>query len=252
MFMSKFCTTCGAQLDDGATFCTSCGAAQQEQPKQAEKTGSAGDAVKNTFNDIKDKVNVDAVKDSLSMENIKGLKTNPNKNTLIALGCIAVVAILVIILIFTLIFGGKYKKPISNMLDGIEKTDAATYMKSVPKCQLDYIEETYIDDYEQYDSLEEYYEEMLDSSLEYLEEEYGNDVKLSYNVEKKTKLSDSKLKDIRDELEDNYDADVKVTKGYKVKVEMTIKGDDDDDEDTTTLTVAKVDGDWVLVDGGLF
>ena len=76
--------------------------------------------------------------------------------------------------------------------------------------------------------------------------------KLSYSVEKKTKLSDSKLKDIRKDLEDNYDADVKVTKGYKVKVEMTIKGDDDDDEDTTTFTVAKVDGDWVLVDGGLF
>lgn len=111
--MSKFCTTCGAQLDDGATFCTSCGAAQQEQPKQAEKTGSAGDAVKNTFNDIKDKVNVDAVKDSLSMENIKGLKTNPNKNTLIALGCIAVVAILVIILIFLPLFSAENIRSLS-------------------------------------------------------------------------------------------------------------------------------------------
>ncbi|WP_164489192.1 zinc ribbon domain-containing protein [Ruminococcus sp. Marseille-P6503] len=250
--MSKFCTTCGAQLDDGATFCTSCGAAQQEQPKQAEKTASAGETVKNTFNGIKDKVNVDAVKDSLSMENIKNLKTNPNKNTLIALACIAVVAILVIILVLNLIFGGKYKKPIANMLDGMEKADAAVFMKSVPKCQLDYLEETYVEDYEQYDSVEEYFEESLDTMMEYMEEEYGNDVKLSYSVEKKTKLSDSKLKSIRKDLEDRYDTDVEVTKGYKVKTEISIKGDDDDDDDTVTFTVAKVDGDWVIVEGSLF
>ena len=80
--MSKFCTTCGAQLDDSATFCTSCGAAQQEQPKQAENTAAAVEAGKNSFSGIMDKVNVDAVKDSLSMENIKGLKTNPNKGSL--------------------------------------------------------------------------------------------------------------------------------------------------------------------------
>ena len=69
-------------------------------------------------------------------------------------------------------------------------------------------------------------------------------------MKKKTKLSDGKLKDIRKDLEDKYDADVEVTKGYKVKVEMKIKGDDDEDENKTTFTVAKVDGDWVIVDGG--
>lgn len=193
--MSKFCTTCGAQLDDSATFCTSCGAAQQEQPKQAENTAAAGEAGKNSFSGIMDKVNVDAVKDSLSMENIKGLKTNPNKGTLIALGCIAVVAILIIVLICNLLFGGAYKKPITNMLKGMEKADGSLIVKALPKCEVDYYEEEYIDKSDKYDNVE-------------------------------------------------------VTKGYKVKVEMKIKGDDDEDENKTTFTVAKVDGDWVIVDGG--
>ncbi|GAB5081022.1 hypothetical protein Osc1_01950 [Hominimerdicola sp. 21CYCFAH17_S] len=248
--MSKFCTTCGAQLDDSATFCTSCGAAQQEQPKQAENTAAAVEAGKNSFSGIMDKVNVDAVKDSLSMENIKGLKTNPNKGTLIALGCIAVVAILIIVLICNLLFGGAYKKPITNMLKGMEKADGSLIVKALPKCEVDYYEEEYIDKSDKYDNVEEYFEDTIDTTLKFFEEEYGDDIKLSYSVEKKTKLSDGKLKDIRKDLEDKYDADVEVTKGYKVKVEMKIKGDDDEDENKTTFTVAKVDGDWVIVDGG--
>ena len=77
--MSKFCTTCGAQLDDNATFCTSCGATQGEQPKQESAAASADDTVKNTFSDIKDKVDVGAIKDSLTIDNIKSLKSNQTR-----------------------------------------------------------------------------------------------------------------------------------------------------------------------------
>ena len=244
--MSKFCTTCGAQLDDNATFCTSCGTPQQEQPKQPETAPSAGDAVKNTFNDIKDKVNVNAVKDSLSMENIKNLKTNPNKTTLIALAVIAIVVILVVIIVLTLVVGGRYKKPITNMFNGMEKADAAKYLKSVPQAQLDYLEETVVDESESYDSVEEYYQEIVDSTLEAMEDEYGSDIKLSYDVERKSELSDRQLRNIRDNIENYYDANVEVTKGFNVRVEVTIKGDDDEETEFANLIVAKVDGDWVM------
>ena len=49
--MSKFCTTCGAALDDNATFCTNCGTPQQAQqaapaqgaaPAQANAGGTPG------------------------------------------------------------------------------------------------------------------------------------------------------------------------------------------------------------------
>ena len=90
--MAKFCTSCGAQLDDNATFCTSCGAQLGSAPSAAPQPGvpqgnagaafqnaaaQAGGAVKDGFN---------KAKESLSMENIKNLKTNPNKTTIIVLG----------------------------------------------------------------------------------------------------------------------------------------------------------------------
>lgn len=252
--MSKFCTTCGAQLEDSATFCTSCGASQDAQPKQTSAAASAADSVKNTFNDIKDKVDVGAIKDSLTMDNIKSLKTNPNKNTIIALSCVAVVAIIVIVLVFSLLFGGGYKKPVDKAFKGMAKADASAWMASLPKCQVEFMEEKVEDSdaYSNYDNAEELYEEMVEKMQEGLEEEFGEDIKISYSVEKKKSLSDKKLKDIRDTLKDSYDAKgIKVTKGYKLDLEVKIKGDDYDDEEDMDVTVAKVDGDWCIVGGDL-
>ncbi len=244
--MSKFCTTCGASLDDNATFCTSCGASQSPAQNNQTPAASAADTVKNTFNDIKEKVNVDAVKDSLSMENIKNLKTNPNKNTVVALACVGVIALIVIIVICNLLFGGAYKKPIDYMCKAIEKGDA----KYLKKVYSDVEWESELDDADEDEAIEEM-NDWLDLVVEGLEEEYGEDIKISYSVKKKTKLSKKKVEDFQDELEDRYDEDVKVTKGYKVKVKMKIKGDEDDDENTSTMYVYKVDGKWCLGAGGL-
>jgi len=42
--MSKFCTTCGAQLDDNAAFCTTCGAAQAQDAVPAQETAPVQEA----------------------------------------------------------------------------------------------------------------------------------------------------------------------------------------------------------------
>lgn len=251
--MSKFCTSCGAQLDDNATFCTSCGAqlgngapSAAPQPTAASNAGAAfqnaasqaGDAVKDGFN---------KAKESLSMENIKNLKSNPNKTTLVVLGGIVIVAIIVIIVLFNLIFAHPYKGTLDDYFKAIAKNDPDLYKDTMPEYQIEYLEDNRGDDFD----IDEYVENILDSISDELEDKYGDDIKITYDIKEEKKLTDKKLDDIKDDIKDTYDAKVKVTKGYKVKMKLKIKGDDDDRTDTVTFTMAKVDGKWVVVNGGL-
>ena len=253
--MAKFCTSCGAQLDDNATFCTSCGAqlgngapsaAPQATQPSANNAGAAfqnaaaqaGDAVKDGFN---------KAKESLSMENIKNLKTNPNKTTLVVLGGIVIVAIIIIIVLFNLIFAHPYKGALNDYFKAIEKNDPELLKKCMPEYQVEYLEDNRGKDFD----IDEYCEDRLDNIVDMLEEDYGEDIDISYDIKKEKKLSDKKLDDIKDDIKEDYDAKVKVTAGYEVKLKLKIKGDDDDDTETSTFTVAKIDGDWYIVDGGV-
>lgn len=165
------------------------------------------------------------------------------KNVLAPIIAVAVVVILVLIVIFNLIAGGGYKKPIDNMMKSIETGKGKYIYKAMPEFLVEY---RYDDDDkdEIYDALDE----SMEYVVEMLEDEYGDDIKLSYKVKDKEKIKKSDLKDLEEDIEDTYDEDVKVSKGYEVKIKLKIKGDDDEDEDTTTINVYKIDGDWCLMD----
>lgn len=208
--MAKFCTKCGAPLDNNAAFCTNCGA-------------------------VADKKN-----------NVVNLH---NKNTAILLGGI-LAGIIILVILISLIFGGGYKSAIDNYFEGFEDTNAKKFMKAMPECQIEYLEES-LKDYSKFDSLAEYFEYCLEEALNKIEDEYGDDISISYEIKDKEELSEKELKDIRKRLENNYDNDdVKVTKGYEVQITAEIKGDDNSDEEDITVKVAKVDGDWCIVNGG--
>ena len=67
--MAKFCGQCGAQLNDNATFCTQCGATiapQQPAQQTASPMANLQQAAKN--------IDMNAIKDAVSVENIKNLK----------------------------------------------------------------------------------------------------------------------------------------------------------------------------------
>lgn len=208
--MANFCTKCGGPLENNAAFCTNCGA-------------------------VADKKN-----------NVVNLH---NKNTAILLGGI-LAGIIIIVILISLIFGGGYKSAIDNYFEGFEDADAKKFMKAMPECQIEYLEES-LKDYSKFDSLTEYFEYCLEEALNKIEDEYGDDISISYEIKDKEELSEKELKDIRKRLENNYDNDdVKVTKGYEVEITAEIKGDDNSDEEDITVKVAKVDGDWCIVSGG--
>jgi hypothetical protein len=275
--MSKFCTSCGAQLSDDAGFCTVCGAQQNsnsqpapnaqqvnvQQPKaqQGGQPGSqpindfaqaagnfahdAAGTVKQTF----EGVSFDSVKDSMTIDNIKNVGKTKNKNTIIGLSAIAVVVIIIVIILASCLSGG-YKDPVDDYIKAITKTDGNAMSECLPDAVNEYVEDEVMDS--KYDSVDEYYEDILEDMLDVYELKYGDNVKMSYKITKKKEIKDSDLEDVEDSINDNYDADVKVTKGYKLKVKMTIKGEDDDDDSSDWISVYKIDGKWCFSDRSMF
>lgn len=218
--MGKFCGYCGAELPDDALKCPSCGA-------------DLGAGQGNTSDKVKDK----------AIDIFNRIKTD-KKLLSIVIGAIALVIVLIIVLCCA--FGGGYKKAINNYLDvtiygkydKIEKLAPASYWK--------YYEDEYDMDV---DDVIDNYEDVYENVIEYLEDDYGKDIKVDYKITDEDELSEKKLKRISDNLKDEYNIPKKsVTKGYKIDLEITIKGDDDEDTDETTLYAVKIDGDWYLCD----
>lgn len=124
----------------------------------------------------------------------------------------------------------------------------------------------------------------LEDAYDTWEDDYGDHWKVSYEISKKTKLDKDELEDIQDAygdmrdyldyidedtIDDWVDSDyisssdgkklekciekldkglkgIKVSKGYKVKARLKIKGKDDDDKETVEFYIIKADGKWVI------
>ena len=139
--------------------------------------------------------------------------------------------------------GGGYKKPVDNMVKAMETGKGKYLYKAMPEFLIEY---QYEDEKKSdiYDDLDE----SMELITGMLEEEYGDDIKISYKIKDKDKIDKDDLEDLEDSIKDKYDEKVRVSKGYELKVKMKIKGDDDKEEDTTTIKVYKIDGDWCLMD----
>ncbi|MBR1763975.1 MAG: zinc ribbon domain-containing protein [Ruminococcus sp.] len=253
--MAKFCTTCGATLDDSATFCTNCGTPQQPSAAPAAvgagatPAANAAAGVKNAFNSVKENVNPKEIIDSMTIDNIKNITKNPNKNTIIGLSVCGGVLLIVIIILCALLFGKPYKKALNKYFDAMEDCNGKKYISVT---MADFMKEKAEDDLDdEYDSLEEEYDAYLEDIKEAAEDDddIGDNPKYSYKIKKVKKVKDSKLKSAQKYYKKRYDLDsdeVKVTKGYEVKCKVTIKGDEGDDSETTTYYVLKVNGDWIV------
>ena len=102
-------------------------------------------------------------------------------------------------------------------------------------------------------------DDSLDSMKKLVGIKYGDDVEISYKVTDKSEISKSKLKkQYKSQAKawakaaDGSTSDYYPTAGYELEVEFTIEGDDDEDTEETTVKVGKVDGDWIILDGGAF
>lgn len=232
--MAKFCTKCGASLDDNASFCTSCGAKFDVAPatKPAATTNS-------------DATILDKFKANANADGIKKLTANPNFTKYVGIGVVALVALIVIIILCSA-FSGGYAKPVRKMFDAYAEKDGELLMECYSEYEIDYYAKS--SDMSKKET-EKMYKSQAKLYYELFRNDYGRDFKTSVDVKDKEKIEKSDLKDIEEYLQIKFDKKkLEVTKGYILDCEVSIKGDDDDDVEDYECLVLKIDGKWCITD----
>lgn len=120
-----------------------------------------------------------------------------------------------------------YEEPIKNYFKGMEKADAEIYLSAFPEF-MDY----------------EYDDDDMEDLLYALEDEYGEDIKITYKIKENEEYEKEDLEYVQEYIYERYDEEVKVTSGYNLKVTATVEGDDDEDTDSSNMYVYKIDGEW--------
>ena len=215
--MSKFCNNCGTQLDDATTFCNNCGS-------KVESTNTA--------------TNTNATATSA-----KKLPKFDKSMLKIALPIAA--AVVVLIIIISIIAGNGYKKPLKNMINGINDGDEEMYCEALPEFLIKKYKKSN-DDY--YKTMKERIKNNIKAWEEGEAYELGDDVELSYKIVDTIKLDDEALEDAQKYIKSVYDKKVEVKGGYEVAFTITIEGEDDVYTYPSFTTVYKIDGEWCVLD----
>lgn len=216
--MSKFCENCGAELQDTDKTCPNCGAAVAEATKD----------VKN------ETVNTTNTEKTATAE-----KKPMDKKNMAIIGGIAGAAVLVLIIILAIVFGGgNYKSPINNFFNGMTKGNSNTFLKALPKAIV-----------KEEDLKDTYDKDAMKDIKETLEDKYGKNVKITYKIKEKEKIDKDDIKDLSEEFQDEYGkSGTKITAGYELTLDVKIKGKDDHTKlDDVKMNVYKIGGKWCLL-----
>jgi len=163
-------------------------------------------------------------------QNEAASKTSSGKSKSLIIAGVALIAVIVIVIgLFSTVFGGSYKKPVDQFFKGFNKCNSSMMAKSLPK-----------------ESAEEFKKKMSDEDLEtlisLLELAYGKNIKISYDIEDKDSLDKKEIKN----LEGSTGLDIK--KAYNLTIDIEFEGNKEDKETTSNLTVVKISGEgWKLI-----
>lgn len=159
----------------------------------------------------------------------------------LAAGGVAIVLVVAVVMLFSSL-GGGYKKPVKDLIDSLNKGNAEKMFYAIaPDKKIKEMKKEMKDSKFDWDDLVELMEEGLESGMESLEKQYGKNVKFDVKFLDKKKIKGDDLDEIEEMYDDEFDAEI--TKAYKVKTEITIKGKKDKDSNTNWLYVVKVKGD---------
>lgn len=228
--MSKFCTNCGAEMDDFAAVCGNCGTALSEAQPASTEFQAEIPTVPVKPNPVKDAVN------------------KVPRKALIGAG--AVVAIVVVFALIVSAFssgaGSVVKKYYKAMADGDGE--------KLADCIFAYGSKEYADD-----QISDY-KDIAKEAAEDLEDEYGSKAKVkikvldTYAYDKDDDEFDDLVEDLldtKDYLKDEYDDidftrdDVKKIVEVCYRIEMT--GDGEEDITYRSLIVAKIGSHWYIM-----
>lgn len=246
--MSKFCTNCGEALSDDAAFCVKCGTRVGEQsvqsaqePSDSASASSSCDTCESAQCEQKAPAETNGFAGKVNAFVAK-LKNKDKKAIGITAG-IVVVLILIVVLVICL-GGGGPEKALDNYISVLYNGKVNKLEKLAPAEYWEYLEDE--SDVSMKD-VEEQMEELNKTLIRGLEDEYGDNIKVSYKILEKDDASSSDLDEMKDYIKSNYDIPKKsVTDAVELEVELTVRGDDDEETTESTFYAVKVGGDWYI------
>lgn len=183
--MSKFCRNCGAQMDDIDKVCGQCGT----------------HVVENSVPEM-------------AAEKEKG----SNKLVWLIVGVIVAIVAVVIMANVAGNFTG-YKGTINKMVRALQSNDIATLEGMASSISEEEFGAWYGDD------IYDYYDEVISDTLDKYEDSVGTIKKISYEITDEKELSDRRMNELNDNLEELYNMDTSsIKKVVGVNLKITVKG----------------------------
>lgn len=215
-----FCSKCGIQLEDGVTSCPNCGKAVTTVSVNGTSASVSGSAFFGK-----------AAQFSQSID-LKNPKT---------LG-IAVAAVLVVVLLFSMLFGGgqSYKTAVNNVMEGIFDGNAKQFFKAVPDKVISAMcEEADMSKKE----MIAYMDETLDEVLDDLEYYVGDNWSVKHKITGTEECDSDDLEWIKEEY---AEIGVKIKDAKLVNVELTVKAAGMSESEEIEISVIKVGNSWYV------
>lgn len=128
-----------------------------------------------------------------------------------------------------------YEEPVKYMVEGLSEANAEKFLKAFPEFISDYMEDIFTDEY-------------LENTLKTAENEFGENIEMSYKIIDKTEIDKDELEKMEEDIKNNFEEEITITKGYELGVEVTTKGDDAEDTEEDEFNVYEVDGKWYILD----
>ena len=221
-----FCKNCGKELPENGVC--ECGATATPVEEVKEVKEEAVKAAETVATNVSDTVSANTVPSTAGGLDVKMLAI---------IGGAAVIGLIIIIALFSVLFGGGYKKPVEKYFKSIQKADMDKYISVFPEEVAEGLEDEIDDEYD--GDFEDYLD---DEYLDTLEDDYGRNIKFKVKFEEKDEVKNRDIK----AFEEMIDADI--SKAYEVEFTLTVKGKEDDDELDFAAYVGKVDGEgWKLL-----
>lgn len=214
--MSKFCGSCGAQLNDDVKVCGFCGVAVSDDNTESTSSSSVP-----------------------GIETESQILKNEKTKKIIKLAGIGIGAIIALIIVISIIssFTG-YKGAVRKLMNAFEDYDVDTLISmssSILSATPDFDDEDF----------EEYISETVSGRLDYYESEVGTDIKISYEIVNAHNLPERKIDQLVSLLENyGYEPD-NIKKVKQIDLEITVKGSRREESyDNDNLYMIKEDGKW--------
>lgn len=127
-----------------------------------------------------------------------------------------------------------YEVPVKNYIESLQEGNGNKLLEAYPVFFADILKEECSD-------------EQINEIAKQMQNVYGNDLTLSYEIVDKQEIEKDGLDMYKEDVKLNFDKDINVTAGYKLNVKITAKGSEGESTTQEQMKVYKIDDKWSIL-----